>query len=440
MPSTGSARWIGRIQQGQFESVADRFRWEPVGLGCGPVARRIDVGASGEHHGVESLGQGRRVGVDGQVHGQATGLDDAAGVVGEVQVEVPVEQRRRGTRRCRCRSCGGPVGRSGGAPWPVTVAASSAGPVGSGLPTASRCGPDVRCRPADPPRVGCRPRVASQLMTEPALVDVDATPIAYRAAGDPAAPVVLFLHGLGGGRTAWDPQLARCRREPAGRGLGHARLRGVGSGDRSARLRGDHRGVGRPARRPRRRDRAPGGAVVRGHARPARRAGESGSGRLADPGRHQPRVRPRRHDARRVARIAAGGLRCRGRHERRHVSCGRCPTSATQVVRAIAAPGFTGRGFDDSVAAFGRITVDAFRSACHCLVEHDLRGRLGAIEVPTLVVVGELDTETPPAYAAASPTRSPAPVWSRSRAPVIWCPPRPPRRSTACSSSSSTSV
>ena len=35
------------------------------------------------------------------------------------------------------------------------------------------------------------------LLGQPALIDVDATPIAYRSAGDPGTPLVLFLHGLG---------------------------------------------------------------------------------------------------------------------------------------------------------------------------------------------------------------------------------------------------
>jgi pimeloyl-ACP methyl ester carboxylesterase len=37
------------------------------------------------------------------------------------------------------------------------------------------------------------------------VIDVDASPVAWREAGD--GPVAVFLHGLGGGRTAWRPQL-----------------------------------------------------------------------------------------------------------------------------------------------------------------------------------------------------------------------------------------
>jgi 3-oxoadipate enol-lactonase/4-carboxymuconolactone decarboxylase len=48
-----------------------------------------------------------------------------------------------------------------------------------------------------------------------------------------------------------------------------------------------------------------------------------------------------------------------------------------------------------------RISGDGLRRAVDCLVTHDLRDRLAAIDLPTLVLVGALDTETPPAYAAA---------------------------------------
>ena len=52
-----------------------------------------------------------------------------------------------------------------------------------------------------------------------------------------------------------------------------------------------------------------------------------------------------------------------------------------------------------------RITGDALRRIIDCLVTHDLRDRLGEIDLPTLVLVGSLDTETPPVYAAAIAAR-----------------------------------
>ena len=46
-----------------------------------------------------------------------------------------------------------------------------------------------------------------------------------------------------------------------------------------------------------------------------------------------------------------------------------------------------------------RIAGPALRAACATLVTHDTRSRLGQIRCPTLVAVGEHDTETPVSYA-----------------------------------------
>jgi 3-oxoadipate enol-lactonase len=249
-------------------------------------------------------------------------------------------------------------------------------------------------------------------MTEPALVDVDASPIAYRCAGDPDGAVALFLHGLGGGRTAWDPQLRAVgehRRAVAwdmpgygasapvaGQldfaaitdalvglldhlGVDTAHLVGLSFGGMHA----QHAALAHP-------DRVASLTLV--DTSPA--FGLDGTTRadwLASRlGAFDTDTDTDRADD------GGGGAEDGGGAPARSLA-----DIGEPVVRAIAAPGFAGPGFDESVAAFGRISVEAFRSACHCLVEHDLRGRLDAIAVPTLVVVGELDTETPPSYAAA---------------------------------------
>ncbi len=56
---------------------------------------------------------------------------------------------------------------------------------------------------------------------------------------------------------------------------------------------------------------------------------------------------------------------------------------------------------DDLIAAFARIPVDGFRAAVDCLPHNDIRPRLHEIAHQSLVIVGELDTETPVAYAQA---------------------------------------
>ena len=50
------------------------------------------------------------------------------------------------------------------------------------------------------------------------------------------------------------------------------------------------------------------------------------------------------------------------------------------------------------IESFARIPEPGFRAAVACLPGHDVIDRLGEIGSPTLVVAGELDTETPPSY------------------------------------------
>lgn len=72
---------------------------------------------------------------------------------------------------------------------------------------------------------------------------------------------------------------------------------------------------------------------------------------------------------------------------------------APRVIDSITAPGFVGRERDRTIAAFGRIPADGLRAAVECLPSHDVTDRLGEIVASTLVIVGELDDETPVAYA-----------------------------------------
>lgn len=72
---------------------------------------------------------------------------------------------------------------------------------------------------------------------------------------------------------------------------------------------------------------------------------------------------------------------------------------APAVIDAITATGFHGRERDRTIAAFARIPAAGLRAAVECLPTHDVTDRLGEIAAPTLVIVGELDDETPVAYA-----------------------------------------
>lgn len=74
---------------------------------------------------------------------------------------------------------------------------------------------------------------------------------------------------------------------------------------------------------------------------------------------------------------------------------------ADRVLGALAGPGITPAAMAGQVAAMRRITGAALRRSIDCLVTHDSRELLPAITAPTLCLVGELDAETPVAYSQA---------------------------------------
>ena len=74
---------------------------------------------------------------------------------------------------------------------------------------------------------------------------------------------------------------------------------------------------------------------------------------------------------------------------------------AHEVLTAIAGPDISAAALAGQIAAMERVSGDALRGSIDCLVTHDTRADLGRIATPTLVVVGELDEETPVSYAGA---------------------------------------
>lgn len=78
------------------------------------------------------------------------------------------------------------------------------------------------------------------------------------------------------------------------------------------------------------------------------------------------------------------------------------PTDFAQdVLRGIGGPSLGAAALDGQVAAARRVGVAGLRSSIECLVTHDSRALLADISAPTLCLVGEHDTETPPSYAAS---------------------------------------
>ena len=72
---------------------------------------------------------------------------------------------------------------------------------------------------------------------------------------------------------------------------------------------------------------------------------------------------------------------------------------AESVMAGVSGPDFSGPDFDLAVAAMGRLTPQGYEDAVRGLPTHDVRDALATIDVPTLVVVGELDPATPPGVA-----------------------------------------
>lgn len=72
---------------------------------------------------------------------------------------------------------------------------------------------------------------------------------------------------------------------------------------------------------------------------------------------------------------------------------------AERVLGGLAGPHLSAEAMAGQVAAMGRITGAALRRSIDCLITHDSRSLLPTITAPTLCIVGELDDETPPSYA-----------------------------------------
>lgn len=74
---------------------------------------------------------------------------------------------------------------------------------------------------------------------------------------------------------------------------------------------------------------------------------------------------------------------------------------ALDVLTAIAGPNISPEALEGQRAAMARVPGQAMRQSIDCLVTHDSRALLPEIGAPTLCAVGELDDETPVAYGYA---------------------------------------
>ena len=220
-------------------------------------------------------------------------------------------------------------------------------------------------------------------------LDVDASPVAWREAGE--GPVVVFLHGLGGSRTAWEPQLAALA-------------------DDFRCVAGDLPGYGAsppldgPLTFPALADAVVGLLDTLGVER-APLVGLSLGGMIA---LHTALERPDRVSGLVLLDTSpAFGLDGTDPDEWQAarltpLDAGLTPADvAEDVLRSVTGAGFGGEALDQGVAAMARIPSEGLRAVIDLLPTHDVRARLGEISAPTLVVVGEHDAETPPAYSEA---------------------------------------
>lgn len=224
-------------------------------------------------------------------------------------------------------------------------------------------------------------------MSDACFTDRERAGIAWREAGPSSSPTVVFLHGLGGSRTAWDSTMSiladrfRCAAWD---------LPGYGESAPIESLTFESIST------------AIAGFLDRLDIQRAHVVGLSFGGQQAMhfAARHSDRI-DRLVVADASARFGADGTDV---DEWKRVRLdaldrGLSPADiAPMVVDSITGPGFGEPERTRAIEAFGRIPSDGLRAAVHCLPTLDLREDLTAIRAPTLLIVGELDTETPRSY------------------------------------------
>jgi 3-oxoadipate enol-lactonase len=217
---------------------------------------------------------------------------------------------------------------------------------------------------------------------------------AWRAAGDRAGVPIVFLHGLGGSRPAWDAQLA-------------------GLGDRWMCAAWDLPGYGAssPLREP-----VTFAALAAAAARFIGRFGPSAhvvgmsfGGMIAQylAAFHPSRVRSLTLMCTSPKFGLDGTNPIEWRAARlRPLDQGVQPADfAHAVLSSLAGPSIKESALASQVAAMTRISAHALRTSIECLGSHDSQALLGGISAPTQCLVGDLDQETPIAYSEAISSR-----------------------------------
>ena len=220
------------------------------------------------------------------------------------------------------------------------------------------------------------------------MLDVDASPTAWREAG--SGPIAVFLHGLGGGRTAWRPQLdalAGLRRCVAWDAPGYGASAPVAATTFDAYARAAVALID----------------TVSPDA-PVDLVGMSFGGMIAQ---YATALAPERirsltllctspkfgldgtdPDEWRAARLA--GLE----------QMGSPALAAPLILPALAGPD-SAHVVPEAIEVMARVPLAGLLDSLSTIASHDSRAILPSITVPTLVLVGALDEETPVAYGQA---------------------------------------
>jgi 3-oxoadipate enol-lactonase len=224
--------------------------------------------------------------------------------------------------------------------------------------------------------------------------DVDASPITWREAGPDQAtadtPVAVLLHGLGGSRIGWEPQLAALsttHRVIAWEAPGYGGSDPVASCTFDAYV-----------------DALAGLLDTVSPDAPVDLVGMSFGGMIAQyaAARFPQRIRtltllctspkfgldgtdPDEWRAHRLSGLEAAGS----------------PSAVAPVILASLVGAGNEHVLPEAIAAMDRVPLRGLLDSLRTIVAHDSRAILPTIEIPTLVLVGSIDEETPPAYGQA---------------------------------------
>ena len=221
------------------------------------------------------------------------------------------------------------------------------------------------------------------------MLDVDAVPTAWRESGD-ADQVALFLHGLGGSRIAWEPQ-----------------LRALSQNRRAVAWDCPGYGASQPIATPTFDAYADAAAALIDRISPdapVDLVGMSFGGMIA-----QVTAAALGDRIRTLTLLCTSpkfGLDGTDPDEWRNArlsaleSGGSPAEAAPQIIGSLIAPGHE-FVIPEAVAAMERVPTAGLMDAMRTIVHHDTRAILPTLTVPVLVLVGSLDEETPPAYGQA---------------------------------------